>query len=263
LIITPDKVLYRAWNPDIKQEEIKEVDPEELFGCLWDTVEFQGVITLRRIFELVDVDPELWESTIQENILPLLEEMKQPLKQDVVRDGMDCLQIYWSAERQIMEKNTEFSLWPSFHGYGDYIPSEDDQSPHKEGDKIGYAVEFSPVNQLAEYPIELLTIVEVIKKDYDNLDAPEETLDLGHKPFTLLDIMKAIFWELTFAGTPDQRDEKWGEINESYEQVKSGEAKTISWDELKKQLEEDLEEDKDDKKEPKDPLNLLGGEGSD
>jgi len=261
LIITPDKVLYRAWNRDIKQEETKEVDPEELFGCLWDIVEFQGVITLRRIFELIDVDPELWESTIQENLLPLLEEMKKPAKQEVAKDGMERLQIYWGAELRISEGEKEFSLWPSFHGYGKYIRTEDDHSPMEDGEDIAYAVEFTPVNQLADYPIELLTAVEVIKQDHDHMEAPEETLDLGHKPFMLLDVVKAIFCELTFAGTPDQRDEQWGEINKAYDEVKSGEAETLSWDDVKKRLEED--DEKDDKKEPRDPLNLLGGEGSD
>jgi hypothetical protein len=263
LIITPDKVLYRVWNSKVKQEETKEVDPEELFGCLWDTVEFQGIITLRRIFELIDVDPELWESVIQENILPLLEEMKKPTKQEEVEGGMECLQIYWGADLHISGGEQEFSLWPSFHGYGKYTRTEDDSSPIQDGEETGYAIEFTPVNELADYPVELLTAVKVVKQDYDNIKAPAETIDLGHKPFTLLEVVKAIFWELTFAGTPDQRNEQREEIHKLYEEVQSGEAKTFSWEELQERLEKGPEEKEDDKKELKDPLNLLGGEISD
>lgn len=280
LIITPQNVLYSSWDSDSKKNIEEEVPLDELPGYLWNEIQFKGVITLRRIFELVEVEPEFWESVIQENIEPLLEEMNTtPNTNKLPESEIECLQIYWAGECSIMEGKREFSLWGSIHGYGPYTPSENEKEmaggegnlPFPEGEKIGYAIEFSPVNELADYPVDLLTDLKVQEINYDDPrpHASAKIIDLGTKPFTLLEMLKSVFYELTFAGTPEERNEQWEEIKEScdeaLEEIKNGTFEGAEWD-----LESDSKEDevkdkvKDDlPKKLSDPLNLFGDDSSD
>jgi hypothetical protein len=60
--------------------------------------------------------------------------------------------------------------------------------------------------------------------------------------YTLGDILYGIIWELSFHGGPKQRDEKSEELKESVDKIRDGSAKTVSWEEILKELESDMEE---------------------
>lgn len=59
--------------------------------------------------------------------------------------------------------------------------------------------------------------------------------------YTLGDIFYGIIWELSFHGGPKDRIEKSAELKESVDKIRDGSAKTVSWEEMLKELESDVE----------------------
>jgi len=85
-----------------------------------------------------------------------------------------------------------------------------------------YAIDFTPVNELAHLPVRLKPQME-IHKDHQRL---------GEAPccFTLLDVLGEIYWEIGFHGSPADRDERRAEIEESMREVEEGRATLVPWE---------------------------------
>ena len=127
----------------------------------------------------------------------------------------------------------------SFHGVGPGCPSKD-LDFHECGDDCptdtGYAIEFSPVNNLAHIPIRVSPNVEFFPPYVESdRDFHKTGFRLTIEP-TLWCFITSIFWELTFAGSsPNQVSERMEEISGRIEEAK----------EHMRQLDEE-EEDEDD-----------------
>jgi hypothetical protein len=196
LVITPDKVFY------VKGEEKKEV--EDIYNYLWVPVEFEGNITLRRLFELVKPVAELWSVVLNENILPLMEEINQPLLNSSKDNILKELEVKQSLEKDY-DTNELTSIF-DFSGRG------------KDGSI--YAIEFKPLNELADIPVKIKTNLVI----YDNRD-PNRARWIrdpnfqGHLSFLLIQLYKSIFYELSFFGTPEERNKIFAEIKKAAEET--------------------------------------------
>jgi hypothetical protein len=72
-------------------------------------------------------------------------------------------------------------------------------------------LDFTPVNELVHLPVRLRPQMQ-IHKDHKRL---------GEAPctFTLLDVLGEIYWEISFYGSPDERDRSRAELQESMSEV--------------------------------------------
>lgn len=84
-----------------------------------------------------------------------------------------------------------------------------------------YGLDFTPVNEPVHIPVRLRPEIE-IRKDHQKL---------GEAPctFTLLDVLGEIYWEISFYGSPEDRDREGAELRESVREVEEGRATLISW----------------------------------
>jgi len=114
-----------------------------------------------------------------------------------------------------------------------------------------YAIEFSPMYKLANYPIKVsdkIVITDWIghkeKKDiYKNIDI---------KPtITLLSLLFVVFWELSFCGNIKQRDDRIKELKRRCDEFKKAKAEgrldevSIPWSEVKKRIKKTIKEASD------------------
>jgi len=240
IIITPDKVVLRTWNGDKKRYQRRIIKPKNLPFYCWEPVSIEGDVSLGRIFSLIEANKRKWELLLRENLEPFLEEAQKPTTENKA-DDMVFLEIYWSAETTIYKGKGEFYLWPCLQGVG-YASEDDKYGIHKKGEKVPYAIEFVPVNNLVRYPIKLDENVQVLTTDLDAFEASRDTsckeTELGNKPFTLLELFKGIFWEIAFLGSPENRDQEIGIIRETMEDIKNGDIETIPWENIKKKIDE-------------------------
>jgi hypothetical protein len=84
-----------------------------------------------------------------------------------------------------------------------------------------YGIDFTPVNQLVHLPVRLRPEME-IRKDHKKL---------GEAPctFTLLDVLGEIYWEISFYGSPEDRDRQRAEVQESVREIEEGRATLTPW----------------------------------
>ncbi len=84
-----------------------------------------------------------------------------------------------------------------------------------------YGLDFIPVNQLVHLPVRLRPELE-IHKDFEKVGE-------ARCNFTLLDVLGEIYWEISFFGSPEDRDRESAELQERVREVEEGRATLIPW----------------------------------
>lgn len=253
VIVTPTKVFYRGWYGKDRGYEEREIELVDVVTFLWDTVEFRGAITLERLFEIVKSAPDEWEMILQENIEPLLEEIDKSIPEERDFEGMEYLELGWVSESDVFEGKRSFDLGTDFSGYGTVPPNDPNftNAGYKPGESMSYGVEFLPVNEIKDFEVRLDPKVKVgmdmmAKQQYGAALDAQNSIDLGDKPFTVLDLFKGMFWELTFVGPPEERDVQFEELKETVDECK----REFDSEEFLNQLESE------DEKNPENPIDI-------
>lgn len=127
---------------------------------------------------------------------------------------MQSVGLCWHGEYWNSNGEDEITITSEFHGTGI------DKKTKKE---MGMAVEFTPINELKSYPFKLDTQLNVYSLQKDS-----KLLLSGKKDFTVYDVVSTVLYEISFAGSPEQRDARMVKFKQISEDIKSGKAKTIS-----------------------------------
>lgn len=156
----------------------------DLLPYFFHQVELDPQLTLGDLFELVDTQHvELLAGILCERILPILEEARGG-SQPKAREEVEYLRVYNDFGNGV--------LFRGFDGWGRWQDGERET-------RGGIAVELSPIRELLHLPLRYEPEVEF----HDERGAVEYRTRIG---ITLLELLKAVFWELTYFGTPTQRD---------------------------------------------------------
>jgi len=142
----------------------------------------------------------------------------------------------------------------SFYGVGeegyisqdiiDHYSEEEVQKMRDEGYRETYAVELSPIYELADYPIKINNEIDVTVYN----DTPVKQQPLKGKPeIRLMEVLYEIFWELSFMGSTTDRDEAKDNLCkriDEYEQAKGdGTLEYIDFEEVKDKLTKKYDKD--------------------
>ena len=116
---------------------------------------------------------------------------ERDLKMDKLVVNWDGIEFFKKEELlDTKEGALEINWLPSFGGEG----------KDKDGNEIGYAVEFTPVHELKKYPLELVPDTRIYNMKTN------KTYVFLERIFTVYDVLSAIFYEITFLGSPLERD---------------------------------------------------------
>ena len=106
------------------------------------------------------------------------------------------LELGWISNLHI----EEIDIFLDFHGKGK------DTEEEMGGGMIVYSIEYTPLNELKKSLLRLNKEFVI----WDWRTNKFEELIITQKDFTLYELIHGILWEITFAGTPDMRDNtKW------------------------------------------------------
>jgi len=233
----------------IMKETIKITKKLQFDFDLMLTVDFEHEFTLRDLLKAVYNSKIPDDSLIRILRCPyiydyFIESESKPFEND---SDIEYLEVYYCVIKDTFEgKREDGSCW-GFHGVGkegvvpqDLIENSSEEEVNKmieEGYRQTFAVEFSPMYKLADYPIRLGK--EICFTDYDA--KPEDMLDRNidvSPSITLMELLYWVFWELSFLGSPKRREEQGEELKRRCDDVKSGKAKMIPWETVKKQLQD-------------------------
>ncbi len=165
---------------------------------------------------------------------------------------IDYLEIYWGGNIDDMSGQVECNSQWIFHGLGKKGVVSDDytnaMSPEEKGNyREKYAVEFSPMYKLAHLPIKVLDRMIIVNE----LKPPTskgsvKTIEFA-PPITLIELLHAIFWELSFYGSPEERNTKIKELMRRCKEIdkikeKTSDQHTLSLEEVKAKFKKKFKE---------------------
>ena len=227
-------LVTREWEPETREYVEREIKSTDLAFHLDDTLCFDKGVTLKDVFVFLAMDIGLFSGVAG---CPFLDELideafAKPYDREEFRDGMAALEI---RRYMVVEEDEEDG--PYLHTRIEFYGT---------GKEEAYAIEFTPVNELAGYPIFLnedLKITSSIR--YANrTEGYEEKEYLTTKmKFTLRNVMCGILDELSFMGPPESRIEALKDLKNRVDEVKGGKAELVEldWDKMEKELEEKAE----------------------
>jgi len=266
MIIFKKNGIFYDNDIDPEHEEYVYIEVESIIPHLTEPIEFDKNLTLRDFFRLLEQDEKMIEIVFGAHlghfpIRPYMDEVSG----DCVPDGkgeMEFIECSWVAEQfdyalfyekhkddkddkgsamSVLDRDlhvpteddkNDISIYIDVHGWGPNTPGEDEVFPedYEIPTHTSYGIEFTPLNRLAHLPLKLNRSVEM--RDRNEM-GDEDPLVEGQMYFNTFDVVGAILSEISFCGSPENRDAKWQGIVDDV-------------DEAKRQLEEDEENDDDE-----------------
>lgn len=220
-----------------KKEEV-DISSKLLFH-FHDACEFEDGLTLKDIFILVRPFVKTISSIFTHSpdwMSEIIEEGLQPTQD---KSNLSCLELGWMASLSSYAKQDVpyLQVDTNFIGLGP-IPDDDKLYENWPDKNINYAIDMTPVNQLINLPIKMNEYFDL--RDEREGYNPTAIIAKVKKEFTLFDVLFGIFWELSFFGSPTNRDKERKEIERRFEEIKSGKAELIPWEDIKKRLEDKI-----------------------
>lgn len=251
------KIIFEKWNPPTKwNDEARDYEDEGFYSdedvslfSHWVHKKDKYVtigegVTLNDFFIIASGQPELMDLVCTNcfivDYIDTWNKVKNipapEYKYDP--DGIEYLELYWVPDYQAAwseehgfnsEKNgMEIGGLDRacFHGVGwelkeDKYESYQETPVWKKGDRISWGIDFCKLEELLHLPIKLNTDF-VIKEDWHENKVPFnelKTLVSAKRNFTLLEAIQGVFWELSFYGGEEEKNEKASEIREMSKEI--------------------------------------------
>lgn len=183
--------------------EVRDVTKHAL-RLLFEKCELAPDVTLRDILLLLNSDLAVFNAVLGNHCEALVKEGLSPTTEAL--SELESLELYW----HISAYNDQFSgyTFPAFHGVG---------RPNEAGERTYYAIEMTPVNQMAHIPLKLNPAFHIYEVDPDN--GKDEEYHFKNAEYSLGHILHGILWELSFFGPPEKRDSFVEEVNRRVEEI--------------------------------------------
>ena len=193
-------------------------------------------VTLKDIFLYINKNIDLWELFLGNWCKDIVKEGLKPLKKKSTCDYTEIENIELYGFEEVSEcfdaigdtEKKEFSGFKQLNLSGNGHWKKDcEEGTYKKGEKVSISLSFVPNNELAKY--KLIVKEEAIIYGDIGLTA---LLHVGRCTPSLFQILYSIIWELSFFGSPQDRDKHAKELNQTMDNIKSGKVKTYPMDEL-------------------------------
>lgn len=194
------------WDGTRKCEVERPVN--SFLECLRESCTIDDGVTLNDIFNAVEADPPLKEFIAQYSWCPVDEFHAEVSKLAADKSDLHCINI--SAYFEFDQHEGRVTI--DCGGEGE---------PDEHGTK-SYAIGFTPVSEIAHLPIRLSPEIE-IRKDH-------EVIGRAPYAYSLLEVLDAIYFEISFYGGPESRDSKAAELRETMRKIESGEVKLVPFE---------------------------------
>lgn len=244
-----DGSIFKKFDDD---KTVKQITTD-LVPYLNEAIEFEGGLTFETFMQHIFNHEDIYSMVFASHLghYPL-HSWKEEFYKDYEKDN-DAVDIeYLEVMHAYIEINmsgpnqfgiTEVDIYHEFHGVGSW--GKDENGKETIG---GIAVEFTPLNELKNYELKLNNQVKFL-----DLNTFDEICTMEHY-FTVYDVISTILYEISWSGSPRERDKKSKEILSEIKKAEKSETRYLSHDEVFSNLEKRIEEFKKDKKDIGPPL---------
>lgn len=246
---TPDKgLVLHKWNNKLRKFIRKRPKKLSILAHLRSRCEIAEGTTLKQIFEAVDKYKFLKLVISQYSWCRQLDEFHAQAQepQRVDPDDVEPIEYLELSHHPEVHKFTEKKKHPGgmreriitidfetsigFHGIGPISKSKDEdvQKSASPDGNIKYSVSYSPMWKLADLPVRLNKTFDVYEPfDLNNPKKDPEKLLSSTREYTLLDVLDAIYWDISFMGGPEDNANFIEQMKDTVEQIRNGEVPMI------------------------------------
>lgn len=186
---------------------------DTLIKYLSEEIEIEHGVTFEHFFNIIMENYEEYSKVFNchlggVSLSEFLQEwQKDPDKERNNDDGMEKIVISWDditllKDEQLIEDGLDVEWLPSFSGMG-----------KQDGVDVSFGLEFTPINNLKKYPLTLSNDCKVI-----NAVTQKELFKIN-RVLNVYDVLSAIFYEITYCGTPEMRDASLAELKERVKDI--------------------------------------------
>lgn len=220
----PGRLEVSRWLGD--ESTVWPADVQDLLPYLSYTLDLDPEFTLGDLFDLLDRgEVGLLAEILDEHLAPVLKEARDgPVELD---DGEPVHFLRVSNRHEDGHLRRELDAWGTWEQPYDTATGE--AGPHE----TWMSVSLTPVGQLLQVPIkydpELVFRNRAWEVEY------RTAVDI-----TLVEFLKAVFEDLTFHGSPEERDQVLAELKRQVREIERGEVRMIQHEEVVRELREKL-----------------------
>lgn len=232
-------------------KEAKKQEVDSVLPFLDEVIQIDDDFTLGDFFEMIACEEELFDIIFCSQLggFPIKIYLDDVSKDPTGRDNgpvIDYIEIQWVAEQWEFNGVNEIEIYTDCHGWGDV----EDYAGTGKTEKSGIAFEFSPLADLKHLPLRLNEDFVMYKKNkFGPGEKRKEVIIEGKKVFSVYEIIGSLLEEISFMGTPENRDEALQDILDTKEEIEEAletgelgnvfdevEDKTEPSDDIKKRL---------------------------
>jgi hypothetical protein len=193
----------------------------------------------RIINHFEDIDIETFSTLLHCPLEPLLEECLRPRDtSSLPKSDLHYIRLFWECEYDACTQDrspSASSLALSVDGIGDiweeYQPGGRFYEEGRDAAHCNrYGIELAPLYTLRDLPLRIDPIMTVRPSPTQKASHP--SLDIPAPGVTVLQLIHALFWELSFFGTPEQRDAAGEELGQQVKRIKAGEERLIPYEDI-------------------------------
>lgn len=219
IVINSEGLWVHDWDSDKRETEVFRADEDRVLTHLSETCEIEEGTTLLDIFNMVEsyemlkivISQYAWCSKIDE----FHAQAKEPYTPKDDDEKIDYLEIYHHATIS----SGHFNSYDGFHGVG---PEPPDYEHPTESGMITYSVSYSPMYELAYLPVVLNTdfVLYGGTTFIKGKGARTKTLCQATLNYTLLEVLHAIYDDISFMGGPEDNAAFIEDMKERVDDVK-------------------------------------------
>jgi len=194
--ITNDKIIYSEFGLDSNPNSHREIQNKNIINFLSDDVEFSGDLIFDHFFKIIIDNVEVFNTIFHSalggyDINDWLPEYKQ--KSDI-NENFEIV-FSWVADYFEHQGKIECTIYPLFSGYGKFDKEDNEEY------SLGLGL-----TKLCDLKGKKMKLDSTLVIDVFNNDKIKRIIDVDHKPFTLFQIIDAFLREISFHGSPEQRN---------------------------------------------------------
>ncbi len=239
LILRPGPVLIaRQWERDEASESnlleelvVTPVAHERLF----EFVRIDAAVTLGDVLGLLVASPVLKQVFRRDFAEELCAEAAKGARMPLVEDpseAIEYLELFqeWSVDSSSNLYGPTGDL--QLHGVGVALAEDAPDLRRTAGERVIWSISLTPLRELLQYPVRYNPDVSVSEDDPNAKAFGSEIARVKAPDVTLGQVLRGVLGELSFHGAPQNQAEVFDELTRRFDEVKSGTAKLIPFEEV-------------------------------
>ncbi len=222
VIFQNNTIQINEYNPKLKKKTITDLLPNDLeryYSCpvhFDKSLTVEGFITALKPF-FAKIDKQFYSYTRGHKLNHFFKQMQKPAEKEPKVEFMILYaELYWHAE---LRGKSDFHFYSSIHGV-----------PKDKHTRFGFTL--SPIINWKQYRLKLNPSFTCLHLDPKSKKGKIPNLFKSEREFTLYDIIRYFFYELTYHGYTEYLIERRESLNKQIEEIKSRKTKMYTMEEV-------------------------------